>query len=716
MTTKRPTSIFPLLFVYLLMMAPLFLSSCGDDDPKDTAKTPETPKTPDTPDTPITPTGTVAFSLGDTNIATADHPAQVTVDEPLQLTITQQSVYIDSKGQKHECQPKASAKVTVDSKEVTADNLKELLTVEEKKDYTTEGTSPIVKSCKQRFAIGPQVISFDLSYEVFLQAVSDRRTIYMPYVKLDPARHGTPTAQETTRSASIVPTAIRLSGIRLTPIDAKTRGTYTTEQRYEVVAGFTVEAQIAGESVTGQQQTLYVEACYEAAITTQHEYPDPKLTYDYTLQAVSGTVNTHSPFTLSGLQMELQWKQTTDYTWFNLEKLQTEALRYEPEARTTLTLGKDTVWVEDASELENVVTGNAEISEKDNGNVRLYSGKKKFTSGKQTVNINWSYNAFKDVDIESGKVSLPYLTLSEPQLVSVQKTELPFVTIPGKNAKVYEVTVVLKQKVTGVHTPKEVNETVEYIVKYIGAVELKLLEVKYRKAYEWYEPHYNLHLRNQYILYKDSIFSDGSTKTVETFTMPYAKWGGVFAASRVPDAYDKDTLFHRYDGNDFFFHAETKKLDERYLTPFIIYVKTGVPDLSKLSITEPTDRCYYGEAGENPENYRHEVYDTAYNPENPQNGWYVKPVSRSRYINLNYEGEYIRKYEIMPTWYDHFCYQDGQKFDFLEFAETVNWNFKREPTTMPDGSPAIVFTLECKMNWCGKDFYWATVDSVYQRK
>ena len=31
-------------------------------------------------------------------------------------------------------------------------------------------------------------------------------------------------------------------------------------------------------------------------------------------------------------------------------------------------------------------------------------------------------------------------------------------------------------------------------------------------------------------------------------------------------------------------------------------------------------------------------------------------------------------------------------------------------------APAIVFTLECKMNWCGKDFYYATVDSVYQRK
>ena len=723
MTTKRPTSIFSLLFVCLLTMAPLFLTSCGDDDPEETTKTPDTPDTPDkpdTPDTPSNPTGTVEFSLGDTNIATADHPAQVTVDEPLLLTITQQSVYTESNGQRYECQPKAQAKVTVDSKEVRADNLKDLLSVEEKKDNTTEGTSPIVKSCKQRFAIGPQVISFDLSYEVFLQEVSDRHTIYMPYVKLDPAHHGTPTAQESTRSASVVPTAIHLSGIRLTPINVKTRGTYTTEQRYKVVAGFTILAQTAGEGVTAQQQTLYVEACYESTVTTQHDYPDPELTYDYTLQALSGTINTQSPFTLSGQQMELQWKQTADYTWFNLEKLQTEALCYGSDARTTLTLSKDTVWVEDVDELENVVAGNTETSVTEMEDTKLYTGKKSFTiGGEQKVDFNWSYQTYQETEVEGVIVAWPYLTLSEPQLVSVQKTELPFVTIPGKNAKVYEVTMVLKQKVTGVHTPKEVDETIEYIVKYIGVYllpEVKLLEVKYRKAYEWYEPHDNLHLRNQYILYKDSIFSDGSTRTVETFTMPYAKNGGVFAASRVPDAYDKDTLFHRDDGNDFFFHAETKKLDERYLTPFIIYVKTGVPDLSKLSITEPTDRCYYGEAGENPENYRHEVYDTAYNPENPQNGWYVKPVSRSRYINLNYEGEYIRKYEIMPTWYDHFCYQDGQKFDFLEFAETIDWNFKQEPTTMPDGSPAIVFTLECKMNWCGKDFYWATVDSVYQRK
>jgi len=721
MTTKRPTSIFSLLFVCLLTMAPLFLTSCGDDDPEETTKTPDTPDTPDkpdTPDTPSNPTGTVEFSLGDTNIATADHPAQVTVDEPLLLTISQQSVYTESNGQKHECQPKAQVKVTVDSKEVRADNLKDLLSVEEKKDNTTEGTSPIVKSCKQRFAIGPQVISFDLSYEVFLQEVSDRHTIYMPYVKLDPAHHGTPTAQESTRSASVVPTAIHLSGIRLTPINAKTRGTYTTEQRYKVVAGFTILAQTAGEGVTAQQQTLYVEACYESTVTTQHEYPDPELTYDYTLQALSGTINTQSPFTLSGQQMELQWKQTADYTWFNLEKLQTEALCYGPEARTTLTLSKDTVWVEDVDELENVVAGNTETSVTEMEDTKLYTGKKSFTIGEeQKVDFNWSYQTYQETEVEGIIVAWPYLTLSEPQLVSVQKTELPFVTIPGKNAKVYEVTMVLKQAVTGVHTPKKVNETVEYIVKYIGAVELKLLEVKYRKAYEWYEPHDNLPIRNQYILYKDSIFSDGTTRTAESHSQTCSV-NFMVSPSHVgfQDVLYTDTLYHRYDGNDILFHVSKHEWNEAYRSPMITATKTGVPDLSKLSVGEPEEDNYDGEPCTNLEAYFYGTTNDRFNSENPQNGWYVGKFAFSRALYLEYDGIPIRQYALILIWYDRFAYTDGKMFDFLDYKATLEFNLKQENTTMPDGSPAIVFTHEGIIHWCGKDFYSATVDSVYQRK
>lgn len=544
---------------------------------------------------------------------------------------------------------------------------------------------------KKSFTIGgEQKVDFNWNYQAYQETEIEGVKVALPYMTLSEP-------QLVSVQKTEVPNA---------KIAGKKAKVYELSLRFKQDIGAENTPQPVSESVE------YIVK-YKAVIG----YPEPTLDFTYNLAILGGTNSKTSPFVyLYGDTLALKWTEKVNYDYFSLSDRSVKKLSYETDANARLTASVDTLWVDNAEELEKVVAGKAEISEKDNGNVRLYNGKKKFTSGKQTVNINWSYNAFKDVDIEGGKISLPYLTLSEPQLVSVQKTELPFVIIPGKNAKVYEVTVVLKQKVTGVHTSKEVNETVEYIVKYIGAVELKLLEVKHRKAYEWYEPHDNLHLRNQYILYKDSIFSDGSTRTVETFTMPYAQERGVWAFPTAQDSYDRDTLYHRFDGNDFFFHAPIRELDKAYLTPFIVYVKTGVPDLSKLSVTEPVDRCYDGEAGENPEYYRHEVYNTAYDPENPQNGWYTKPVSRSRYVELNYDGDYIRQYKIMPVSYDHFCYQDGQKFDFLEFAETVDWNFKQEPTTMPDGSPAIVFTLECKMNWCGKEFYWATVDSVYQRK
>ena len=54
--------------------------------------------------------------------------------------------------------------------------------------------------------------------------------------------------------------------------------------------------------------------------------------------------------------------------------------------------------------------------------------------------------------------------------------------------------------------------------------------------------------------------------------------------------------------------------------------------------------------------------------------------------------------------------------DYLDYKASLDWDFRREDITMKDGSPAIVFTHECTLHWMGKDFYQATVDTVYQRK
>ena len=709
------------LFVIFLLSMPLLWISCGDDEePKRTENTDESDNQETTEKT-VTPTGTIIFSLGDTNTASADNPAVVTADEPLALRLTQQSTYTDSKGQAHSCEPKASASVKVESSEVHADDLKALLTVTEKTETDNSGSDSFIRSTHQIFTIGKQVITFDLSYEFYTCSDPDGHTAVMPYVLLNPARHGTPTATETTRTSSHN-AAVHLSGIRLTPISAKsqTRGSYNQEQHYDVVTGFTIKAETMGDAVKNEQQTLYVEVRYEAVITTQHEYPDPELTFGYQLKALSGTTDNHSPFAMTGQQMELEWQQTADYTWFNLEQLQTEKMRIEPKANMSLTASKDTVWVEDANELEQIVPGNAQTSVTDADGAKLHNGKKSFTvGGGQVIDFNWNYTAYNETEVEGYKVSWPYLTLSEPQLLAVQKAELPNVKIPGKRAKVYQITLRFKQSVSGVHTPEAVSEANEYVVKYIGVQllpEVKLLEVKYRKDFVWYEPQYNLPLRNQYILYRDSIFSDGTTKTMETFTTPYAKEGGVFALPALCDP-NVDTLWTRSDGNTFFSHAQRVEHDEAYRTPFIVYTKTGVPDLSKVSVTEPYEKSYYGDAGD------WETYSdfsfVPFNSQNPQKGWYTKQLSYNRYVRLVYESPdlaEIRKYDLTMGWYDHFCYQDGQLFDYLDYKASLDWDFRREDITMKDGSPAIVFTHECTLHWMGKDFYQATVDTVYQRK
>ena len=85
-------------------------------------------------------------------------------------------------------------------------------------------------------------------------------------------------------------------------------------------------------------------------------------------------------------------------------------------------------------------------------------------------------------------------------------------------------------------------------------------------------------------------------------------------------------------------------------------------------------------------------------------------------MGMLYDGIPIRQYGLILIWYDRFAYTGGQMFDFLDYKATLEFNFKQENTTMPDGTPAIVFTHEGIIHWCGKDFYSATVDSVYQRK
>ena len=52
-------------------------------------------------------------------------------------------------------------------------------------------------------------------------------------------------------------------------------------------------------------------------------------------------------------------------------------------------------------------------------------------------------------------------------------------------------------------------------MKYIGVVEVKLVDIKYRKDYMWHPPHDNIPLALQLIVYRDRVCSNGVTFTDE---------------------------------------------------------------------------------------------------------------------------------------------------------------------------------------------------------
>lgn len=726
MIERKRTTILTLAASLLLMATPLW-TACGDDDPEDAPEeqeqeqpdSPDTPETPDDPTEPVTPTTYAApFTVGGAE-ATTTHPAVATAGAPVALTLSMEVKHTDADGKTYERTPKAVVQMQVKQDEVVCNSLSDLMALTQHVTTTTTGTDPAVHQTAQQFAIGPQTVTFDLSHEVFSIVNAAGKTVTLPYIQLNQARNGTLKPTEQTRAGN---GSLRLTGISLTPLD--TRGTYTTDQHYEVVAGFTILAQTASIDATPQQQTLVLEARYNAVVRTVTDYPDPTTTFAYDLVAQYGTPQTRSPFTLFGKRMKLQWQQSADYTWFSLEKMKTQVERREPMADACLTISADTLWLQDVDELEKVVAGTAQLTEKDNGDARTHSGSKTFTAGDQVVSIDWNYDAPKDVKMEGNTVSFPYLMLSEPQLVNIQATQWLYAQIPGKNAKVYYVTMRLKQELNGVNTPKEVSETLEYVVNYVAVVLLpdppKLLEVKYRKGFIWHEPQYNLHLRNQYVLYRDSVFSNGETRTGASYSgacavEPGANPSPVTGKARV------DTLWNYTDNVNFFFHAVVNdEVDNEYFSRRVFSCKTGVPDLSKISTNISADKYSHGEAGTNLDKYINMSEGGYFNPNNPQNGWYFRDIEYNHLANLLYEVPDrseplpIRTYQLFLCWYDRFTYADGKMFDFLDHAATLDFDLRVEDITMDDGSPAKVITHEGIIHWLGKDFYSATVDTVYQ--
>lgn len=291
--------------------------------------------------------------------------------------------------------------------------------------------------------------------------------------------------------------------------------------------------------------------------------------------------------------------------------------------------------------------------------------------------------------------------------------------IGGKTVEIYEITAQFSQELASRQLADEVKQTVEYIVKYIGAVEVKLVDITYRKDYKWYPAHDNIPLASQLIVYRDRKYSNGKVFTDEFSNnlMGVTK----YVCADLPSPWGGDSWIDREvtlsNGDKVFYHKNhlTYNDYERVIT-----CKTGVRDTSTFLLRLDLDDYPFGIAGEKLEKYRNLNDAKNFTPENPVQGWYQKTIDRrqvSRFSPTN-ALNFLREHYVEILYHDRFFYikdaYDERMIDFLAEQMTYEFNLQKESTKTPEGYPALVIKHDLKAKYLGKEFYVAVIDTIYE--
>jgi hypothetical protein len=363
--------------------------------------------------------------------------------------------------------------------------------------------------------------------------------------------------------------------------------------------------------------------------------------------------------------------------------------------------------------------------------------------GPQVVTFEWSYEDYGLLRTKDGMVAQPTLQPEQPELIEITAKEtaasrqasaqLAPMTVTmeqgqqqpvasqlsslGGGERTYEVTARFRQTLMGMNTSKPTSEELIFEAKYNVVFENKLISTTYEKDYEWKEAHDNLPPTTYYILRRIRTYSSGE-KLIDNFVSPHGRMVEIDNGADVNGLGDWK-VEHIYQHNDsvrFIYHNMSDGKNDDYVD--IFYLKTGVPDLNLLNWKKGLDIDEWDTRSLDP--YKDAAtYSFKYNPENPREDWYVSTFQRERRVLLKYnfsqnENIRVRSYYLLFRWYDRFLYLDGQLFDFSDYKMTYDFDFREESTTLSDGTPAKVFTHDCTGHYLGRDFYIATVDTVYQ--
>ena len=642
-------------------------------------------------------------------------PTVVETGDTLNMIISQKSSYTDTDGKVYSCEPKATISLHARLDTLYAKDLSTLTRVKQTPNPTTSssGTNPVLHKIEQTFDVGGQEIAFDLGYEIYRYTTAGNSMIEMPYIKLNPAKLGVAEAASEGTPGTRTPVAV--TAIKLTPIAMTRGGEIRDSTMYNVSVSFNLDME-SMNTESDSKIPLSFEVEYVGVIENVTTLPDATTGFSYQLNILGGTTSHASPFTVTkGEELSLAWVQSTNYTYFSVEELSGKTVGFDLKATVNLSVAQDTINLSTLDGFENVEESSP-VEETSGENPIKHLTKQSFNIGGQTISLNWSYEALTDVDVAGETITLPYLQLEKAEVVDVSSTEIQNNNLSNESDKVYEVTVRFRQRLTGINTPENISQDIEYIVKYVAVFENKLISTTYEKDYKWYEAHDNLPPTTYYVLRRIRTYSSGE-QIIDTFTNPVG-WPverGFYISLRNrkdPEVYSE---YQYNDGIRFVYHAGIYDILNDYHAKF--FHKTGVTNLAQVSwengddfdgwdVRDLREYSYIGNSS------------LQYNPSNPVEGWYIVGVLRRHSIILTYgcpePFTSIANSIIWIGFYDRFLYLDGQVFDFSEYRMTYDFDFREESTTLSDGTPAKVFTHDLKANYLERDFYVAIVDTVYQ--
>lgn len=676
--------------------------------------------------------GEVSFSINfggnSSGNGSSSSPATVQQGDTLNMAISQISKYTDPDGSVYTCEPKAAIKLSTPYDTLYVKDFQTLTTVIEKSNVASQYNAgeKQTKKMLQTFDVGGKEIIFDVAYDIFSHVNSLQQRIEMPYIKVNSAKYGAAQPEKVDTRAE--KPRVSVTGMRIVPHAPQTRGIIVDSTMYDVNVAFNV----AVESVhteKEQNQTLSFEVSFLAVVEDITEYPDPEMQFNYELHILGGTKSTVSPFVLTpGEKLSLEWAETCRYNYFSLKDFTSQTILREPKVSVNLEATKDTIWVANKEELEKLAVSDVSISH-DGAAPLVTSGHKVFSMAEQAITLNWRYDTYEDVDVEGTSVAMPHLELGEPQIVSVSATELTNASVPGKQAKVYAVEVRLSQKLKSVNDAKESTESIEYVLKFIGAIDVKLVKVVYRKDWEWVDPHDNMMLAYYPMVHRDRIYSTG-----ETFTDTFRDLGHV-ASSYIPFSIGGEPIQEVSDGvlvrtkwlwegqsqGDSIvirpFSASVPNLDK----VFDVYEYEGDEPVSKYSTPPPGTWDEY-ETGK-----RYTDLDIsldgvevvgANGVSDLPSGWYfyMPDYVYNSFVCIYGDEFRLLEGEMHILFYDQFLVIDGRMITFLEYRGPMDFKYHKENITMPNGAPGFVYTTEFRRKFLEKNFYFCRIDSIYQQK